>query len=228
MNIEGFGEKLIEQLVDTGQVRSFGDLYRLKIESLKNLDRMGEKSAQKLLDGIEKSKSCELPKFLNALCIRHVGNRTATLLAKHFGSLDRLRQASEAVLSEIDEVGPIIAKSVCDFFQNEKEMFDDLLEAMGATTMSKQQNKEPGTDRSAVPRPLQNMTIVVTGTLERFKRTEIEDVIERYGGHASSSVSSKTAFVLVGAEPGSKLAKAQKLGVRIVYEPEFLGIIGER
>ena len=227
MDIEGLGEKLIEQLVDTGLVRNFGDLYRLKLEPLKNLERMGEKSAQKLLDGIEKSKSRELPKFLNALCIRHVGNRTATLLAKHFGSLDRLRQASEAEISEIDEVGPIIAKSVFDFFQNEKEMVDDLLEAMGETTMSK---TKAGMERSAMTEqsvlPLDGMTIVVTGTLQHFKRTEIEEVIERYGGKSSSSVSSKTAFVLVGAEPGSKLDKAKKLGVRIVYESEFLEMIG--
>jgi DNA ligase (NAD+) len=266
MNIEGFGEKLIEQLVETKLIRSFGDLYRLTLEPLKQLDRLGEKSAQKLLDGIEKSKSCELPKFLNALCIRHVGNRTATLLAKHFGSLDRLRQASETELSEIDEVGPAIAKSVVDFFQREKEMFDDLLEAMELSTNNRinppaltgtppQEGNHPlpppqaGNNilRSKIPPnsppvegghfaqqndgvvsslPLENMTIVITGTLERFKRTEIEEVIERYGGHASSSVSSKTAFVLVGAEPGSKLAKAKKLGVRIVYEPEFLEMIG--
>jgi len=231
MDIEGIGDKLIDQLVDTGLVRSFGDLYRLTEEQAKSLERMGEKSAKKLLEGIERSKSRDLGKFLNALCIRHVGNSTAKLLAKHFsGSLDRLRAASEAELSEIDEVGPIMAKSIFEFFQNEKEMLDNLLEAMGETTTNAQslfpkedQKIAEATDSRL---PLQNMTIVVTGTLERFKRTEIEEVIERYGGKVSSSVSSKTSFVLVGAEPGSKLAKAEKLGVRIVGEPEFLGMIG--
>jgi len=226
MDIEGLGEKLIEQLVDSKLVRSFGDLYRLTMESLKNLDRIGEKSAKNLLDGIEKSKTRELPKFLNALCIRHVGNRTATLLAKHFGSLDRLRQASETEISAIDEVGPIIAKSVFEFFHNEKEMLDDLsevaLQGQGIIAQGNALGSEP-----SPPLPLQNMTIVVTGTLERFKRTEIEDVIECHGGKVSSSVSSKTSFVLVGAEPGSKLDKAKKLGVRVVEESEFLGMIGQ-
>jgi DNA ligase (NAD+) len=232
MDIEGLGEKLIEQLVDTDLVRSFGDLYRLQAESLKNLERMGEKSAKKLLDGIEKSKSRELPKLLNALCIRHVGNRTAALLAKHFGCLDRLQQATETEISEIDEVGPIMAKSVFEFFQNEKEMVDDLLDALSshAEAQNYRGNCHVYPCVSILPseknNPLQGMTIVVTGTLEKFKRTEIEDVIERHGGNVSSSVSSKTTFVLVGTEPGSKLDKAKKLGVRIVHEPEFLEIIG--
>ena len=223
MDIEGLGEKLIEQLVNTGLVRSFGDLYRLKMDVLKNLDRMGEKSAKNLLDSIEKSKSRELPKLLNALCIRHVGSRTASQLAKHFGSLDQLRQASEAEIAEIDEVGPIIAKSVFDFFQTEKEMLDDL--SVVVCHLPSAESRQP----SAVSQGgsvLHGMTIVVTGTLEHFKRTEIESAIEQNGGHASSSVSSKTAFVLVGKEPGSKLDKAKKLGVRIVYEPEFLEMIG--
>jgi len=229
MDIEGVGDKLIDQLVDTGLVRSFGDLYRLKVEQVKSLERMGEKSAQKLIGAIKQSKSKDLSRLLNALCIRHVGNRTATLLAKHFGSLDRLRQATEAEISAIDEIGPIMAKSICEFFSREKEMIDDLLTTLTQTLTEPQsldcttpaQSKDCGSVL-----PLNGMTIVVTGTLERFKRTEIEDVIERYGGRSSSSVSSKTSFVLVGAEPGSKLAKAQKLGVRIVSEQEFLGIIG--
>jgi DNA ligase (NAD+) len=220
MDIEGLGEKLIEQLVDAKLVCSFGDLYRLKLESLKNLDRMGETSAKNLLDGIEKSKSRDLGRLLNALCIRHVGNRTATLLAKHFQSVDRLRQATETEIGEINEVGPVIAKSVLEFFQREKEMVDDISAAVcrlpSAVSTSKSDND--GT-------VLQNMTIVVTGTLEHFKRTEIEGVIEQHGGRISSSVSSKTAFVLVGAEPGSKWDKAKKLGVRIVSEQEFLEMI---
>ena len=232
MDIEGLGEKLIEQLVDTGLVRSFGDLYRLKMESLKNIDRMGEKSAKNLFDAIEKSKSRDLSRFLNALCIRHVGSSTAKLLAKHFGSLDRLRSATEAEIGEIAEIGPIMAKSICDFFNKEKEMVGDLVAGLigtaeWITNMATGAQKLSQISKYSTPDlPLQDMTIVVTGTLERFKRTEIEDVIECHGGKVSSSVSSKTSFVLVGTEPGNKLAKAQKLGVRIVNEQEFLEIIG--
>ena len=230
MDIEGLGEKLVDQLVDTGLVHSFGDVYRLNEESLQNLERMGAKSAQKLLDAIEKSKSRELPKLLNALSIRHVGNRTAALLATHFGSFERLRAATETEIAGIDEVGPIIAKSVFEFFRHEEEMIRDLLSVL--TTLPAPSkigdrlpwNKE--TDRSAEDLPLRNMTIVVTGTLQRFKRTEIENVIECHGGKVSSSVSSKTSFVLVGESPGSKLDKAKKLGVRIVGEAEFIEMIG--
>ena len=225
MDIEGLGEKLIEQLVDAGLVRSFGDLYRLNVESLKSLERMGDKSANKLLDGIEKSKLRELPKLLNALSIRHVGNRTATLLVKHFGSLDRLRQATESEIAEIDEVGPIIAKSVFEFFQKEKDMIDDLLAATSLEPQSLDCATQTQSDDCGSA--LQNMSIVVTGTLQRFKRMEIEEVIERNGGKASSSVSSNTTFVLVGEKPGSKLDKAKKLGVRIVNEAEFLEMIGQ-
>ena len=257
MDIEGCGDKLIDQLVETGLVRSFGDLYRLQAEQVQNLERMGKKSAQKFIGAIEQSKHKDWGRLLNALSIRHVGKSTAKLLAKHFESLDRLRQATETELSTIAEIGPIMAKSICEFFSKEKEMIDDLLgaiaepigeavgnvagalaESIGDTVGSlptaigdaalwlvsgESESKQSDTDL-----PLQGMTIVVTGTLERFKRTEIEEVIECHGGRTSSSVSSKTSFVLVGAEPGSKLAKAQQLGVRIVEEQEFLEMIGGR
>ncbi|MCL2710970.1 MAG: NAD-dependent DNA ligase LigA [Planctomycetaceae bacterium] len=255
MDIEGLGDKLIDQLVGAGLVRSFGDLYRLAAKQIKSLERMGEKSAQKLLNAIEQSKNRDLWRFLNALCIRHVGNSTAKLLAQHFGSLDRLRQATEAELSTIDEIGPIMAKSIFEFFNKEQGMIDDLvgaiLEPVGETVgnvagaLAETVGDTVGSLPTAIgdvaawlvggdsePKksddelPLEGMTIVVTGALERFKRTEIEDVIECHGGRVSSSVSSKTSFVLVGAEPGSKLAKAQKLGVRIVDEQEFLEMIG--
>jgi len=152
-------------------------------------------------------------------------------LAKHFGSIERLQQATEAEISEIDEVGPVIAKSVFEFFQEENEMIGDLLRAMiGAVVPLNIWDRLPlnrEIDRSAEDLPLREMTIVVTGTLEHFKRTEIEDVIECHGGRVSSSVSSRTSFVLVGKDPGSKLAKAEKLGVRIVDEQEFIVLIGQ-
>jgi DNA ligase (NAD+) len=161
-------------------------------------------------------------------------------LAKHFGSIDELRKATEEELDNVNEIGTIIAKSVFNFFQTESAMIDDLIKELDNRTIqsdnqnTKQKNNEnmlfgsqsDSTTTSDVQNlPLQEKTIVVTGTLEHFKRNEIEEVIAKHGGRAMSSVSSKTTFVLVGAEPGSKLAKAEKLGVRIVYEPEFLEML---
>ncbi len=241
MDIEGLGDKLIDQLVDSGLVGRFGDLYRLTTESVEKLERMGKRSAQKLIDGVETSKSRELSKLLNALSIRHVGQRTATILAKRFGSLPRLREATVDELSDVDEIGPIIAQSVYQYFRSEDgiETVDDLTSLGLAATV--QVVQEPVTksgsrtlfdldtvpEEADCPQPLAGQTIVVTGSLEHFKRDEIESVIEKLGGRPSSSVSSKTSFVLVGADPGSKLAKAEKLGVRIVHEAEFLEMIGQ-
>jgi DNA ligase (NAD+) len=241
MDIEGLGKELIDQLVDAGLVKNFGDLYRLTWESIrsKNLERMKAKPkkpdeipllVKNLLDGIEKSKSRDLGKFLNALSIRHVGNRIAGILAKQFGTLENLRNATEEELSNIDEIGTIIAKSVFHFFRTESAMIDDLTVQLARRNGQNNDEKtlfDSESDTSPVAQhfPLQGMTIVVTGALKHFKRDEIENVIEKHGGRASSSVSSKTSFVLVGAEPGNKLAKAEKLGVRIVYEPEFLDML---
>lgn len=250
MDIEGLGDKIVNQLVDAGLVKSFGDLYRLNATNLLNLERMGEKSARKLLDAIEKSKTREFAKTLNALSIRHVGNRTAGILARKFGDIDRLSGATVEELSAVDEIGPIIAESVFDFFRSEagRKTIDDLkslglfaaknnpadkTEKNAAKTSQKSLFDaseadgvpEEGGCNEAQPKPLDGLTIVVTGTLKHFKRDEIEDVIERNGGRASSSVSKKTSFVLVGAEPGSKLTKARQLGVRIVREAEFIEIL---
>ncbi|GHT10709.1 DNA ligase [Planctomycetales bacterium] len=223
MDIEGLGEKLVEQLVDTGLVKNFGDVYRLKDKAaeLKKLDRVGKKSVENLLQEIEASKTQDLSKLLNALSIRHVGPRTATILAKHFGSLKRLRHATEEELNGVSEIGGIIAKSIAAFFQSEAAMIDDL--AANFDTAIDPSTR--GADDIIVSKPLDGQTIVVTGTLKTFKRNEIEDVIEKYGGKPSSSVSAKTSFVLAGSEPGSKLAKAEKLGIRIVNEDDFLAMI---
>ncbi|MDR2441258.1 MAG: NAD-dependent DNA ligase LigA [Planctomycetaceae bacterium] len=262
MDIEGLGKELIDQLVDSGLVKNFGDLYRLTWDKIRaeNLERMKAKPkkpneipllVKNLLDGIEKSKNYDLGKLLNALCIRHVGIRVAGILAKHFGSLEKIRAATEEELNNINEIGTVIAQNVFHFFRTESAMIDDLITQFDRRTdQNSQQNTEqknngtllfdsksnsgtsPNTSKSSTQNlsdvqhlPLQDMTIVVTGTLEHFKRNEIEDVIGKHGGRPSSSVSSKTTFVLVGAEPGSKLAKAEKLGVRIVYEPEFLKML---
>ncbi|MDR0610191.1 MAG: NAD-dependent DNA ligase LigA [Planctomycetaceae bacterium] len=267
MDIEGLGKELIDQLVDSGLVKNFGDLYRLTWDTIrsKNLERMKAKPkkpdevpllVKNLLDGIEKSKNRDLGKLLNALSIRHVGVRVSGILAKHFGTIEKLRAATEEELSNINEIGTTTAQSVFNFFQTESVMIDDLIKELTNSTaqnsgqhagQSMEQSMEQSMDQNTEQKggdtmsfdsnsgsdstsafqnlPLQGMTIVVTGTLDHFKRNEIEEVIDRHGGRPSSSVSSKTTFVLVGQNPGSKLAKAEKLGIRIVYEPEFLKML---
>ncbi|MDR3234498.1 MAG: NAD-dependent DNA ligase LigA [Planctomycetaceae bacterium] len=226
MNIDGLGERLIEQLVDSGLVKRFGDLYRLTKKAIKEkkkaklLERVGDKLIDNLLQEIEKSKQRDLGKFINALSIRHVGNRTANILAKHFESLDNIRKATEEELSGIDEIGPISARSITEFFRSESAMLDDLVAAIGV-----QQKPESAAVQPAAHQPLAGQTIVVTGTLERFKRNEIESFIERNGGKVSSSVSAKTSFVVVGSSPGSKLAKAEQLGIRTLSEAELTAIL---
>jgi DNA ligase (NAD+) len=221
MDIEGLGDKLVEQLVGDGLVKGYGDLYRLTEERLVNLERMGKKSAVNLLEQIEASKSRGLARLLNALSIRHVGNRVAALLAEHFGSMSELEKASAEELSEVNEIGPIIAKSVHEFVHSPfgKETIDDL--ALLGLDMS-----APKKPRSAAEGPLAGKTLVVTGALEKFSRDEIEELIEQLGGRAASSVSKKTDYVVAGAEAGSKLDKAQKLGVKVLNEAEFEKLIG--
>ncbi len=220
MDIEGLGEKLVDQLVSTGLVRTYGDLYRLQVEDLEKLERMGKKSSQNLVRNIQASKRRGLARLLNALSIRHVGRHVAQVLAQHFGSMDRLMQASQEELAAIAEIGPVIAQSVYEFLHSSRgrEIIEDL-RSQGVLM------EEP---RAEQPReqPLAGKTIVVTGTLKNFTRDEIKQVIEQYGGRAASSVSSKTDFVLVGEKPGSKLQKAQQLGVPTVSEEEFLAMIG--
>jgi DNA ligase (NAD+) len=218
MDIDGLGEKLIDQLVDKGLVRTFGDLYRLKKEQLVELERMGEKSADNLLKGIQESKHRGLARVLNALSIRHVGSHVAELLAAHFGSIDALMHASREELNAIAEVGDIIADSVYQFFHSEygRRIVADL--------------KSVGVDMTAPKRkkggPLEGKTIVVTGTLENYSRQEIEQLIKQLGGRAASSVSSKTDYVLAGRDPGSKLEKARQLGVPVIDEATFEKMIG--
>ena len=223
MDIEGLGDKLIDQLVDCGLVGSFPDLYRLKdrADELLKLERFGKRSMDNLLAAIETSKNRGFARFLNALSIRHVGNKTANLLAKRFGSMSNLRQAPVEVLSEIDEIGPVIAKSVVDFFHNESsvKMIDELADC----------GVEMGSDAEIAeetPGLFTGQTIVVTGTLEHYNRSEIEKLIESFGGKTSSSVSKKTSFVVAGKEAGSKLSKAESLGIRVVSESEFSEMIG--
>ena len=215
MDIEGLGDKLVDQLVDQGLVRGYGDLYRLTLEQLTGLERMGRKSSENLLDGIQASKDRGLARLLAALSIRHVGIRVAALLAEHFGSLEALSAASLEQINEIGDVGDVIAKSVHDFLHSEfgRRTIHELSELglqMEATTRS-----------GEVSRTLEGKTIVVTGTLAKYSRDEINALIAAHGGRAASSVSSKTDFVVAGESAGSKLAKAKELGIPIIGEEEF-------
>jgi len=220
MDIEGLGEKLVNQLVDSQLVNSYADLYALQLDQLMSLERMGKKSAESLLKGIQASKSRGLSRVLNAISIRHVGQRVAQILASEFGSAERLFAAAQEEIANVKEIGPIIAKSVYDFCHSEdgEQVFEQLKSA-GVLLQT--------TDEDTVNAngPLAKKTVVVTGTLKGFSRAEIESLIKKNGGTASSSVSRKTDFVLAGEEAGSKLDKAKELGVRVLTEDEFREII---
>ena len=219
MDIEGLGDKLVEQLVDHEWVSSVADLYRLTFVELKSLERMGQKSVQNLLDAIEASKSRGLARLLCALSIRHVGSRVAQVLAKHFGSIKKLRQASLEKLAEVNEIGPIIAQSVYDFLNDPrgKKIIDELAKpGVVMEARDAQETFEP---------IFEGKTFVVTGTLSRYTRDEIHELIARHGGRTSSSVSKKTDYLVAGEKAGSKLTKAESLGVSILNEQQFESMI---
>jgi DNA ligase (NAD+) len=231
MDIEGLGDKLVDQLVDGGKVHTFADLYRLKVEDLTELERMGEKSAQNVIEGVEGSRKQGLDRLLAGLGVHHVGNRVAYILASSFGSLDALAEASREELSAVHEIGDVIAESVHDFFHNpagQKAIAE--LKTVGVDPKM-EVVKRPADGGAATPtkdRPLAGQTIVVTGSLKKFKRDEIESLITKLGGRASGSVSKKTSFVVAGEEgTGSKLEKAKALGVAVLSEDEFLEKVGQ-
>ncbi|MCS6927744.1 MAG: helix-hairpin-helix domain-containing protein, partial [Candidatus Binatia bacterium] len=220
MDIEGLGEKLIDQLVDKGLVRDPGDLYLLRKQDLLALERMAEKSAQNLLDALEKSKHTTLPRFLVALGIRHVGEATAKQLAEHFGDLTHIMNATEEELQQVRDIGPEVAQSIAHFFaqKQNRQVIDKLLHAgvRVPPVHAKRQGK------------LSGQTFVLTGTLASMPRAEAQKHIEALGGKVSSSVSKQTDYVVVGADPGAKLDKARRLGIRTLNEEEFLHLIGKR
>jgi DNA ligase (NAD+) len=213
MDIEGLGDKLVEQLVDGGAVRTLPDLYGLTADQLAGLDRMAAKSAKNLVDALDKSKHTTLPRFLFALGIRHVGEATAKDLARHFGSLDRILEASEPQLLEVADVGKVVAQSIRLFFEqpHNREVVD-ALRRLGIGW-----SEDDGTaDRT--PKPLAGKTFVLTGTLPNLKREDAKERIEAAGGKVAGSVSKKTDYVVAGEEAGSKLDKARELGIALLDE----------
>jgi DNA ligase (NAD+) len=218
MDIEGLGDKLVDQLVNQKLVAGYGDLYRLTVEELLELERMGRKSAENLLEGIEASKDRGLTRLLNALSIRHVGNRVAAVLAERFRTIDALLAADIDELSNTREIGPVIAKSVYDFLHSDfgARAIDDL-RSQGVNMES--------TTAAAGARTLEGKTLVVTGTLVKYGRDQINELIAQHGGHAASSVSKNTDYVVAGEKAGSKLEKARQLGVKVLSEEEFERLI---
>ncbi len=217
MDIEGLGPAVVELLVEKDIVSHAYDLYTLSSERVAALDRMGETSAQNLIDAITRSKDNELARVLYALGIRHIGQKAAKLLAVHFGSMDAIMNASAEDMSAIDGFGAIMAQSVVDFFARESSR--ELVERLSQVGVNMVDKTEKADDR------FKGMTFVLTGTLPTMTRSEASALIERYGGKTSGSVSKKTSVVLAGEDAGSKLVKAQQLGVRIIDEAEFLTMV---
>ena len=219
LDIEGLGDKLVEQLVDAQLIRTLPDLYKLGFTTLVGLDRMADKSAKNIVAALEASKKTTLPRFLFGLGVRHVGESTAKDLAKHFGKLDAIMDASEEQLLEVNDVGPVVATSLRAFFdQTHNREVVEQLRASGVTW-------EEGEPAPRTSKPLAGKTFVITGTLPTLSRDEAKDKLESAGAKVAGSVSKKTDFVVAGAEAGSKLDKANLLGVTVIDEGAMLDIL---
>ena len=220
MDVEGLGEKLVDQLVDGNVVKTLPDLYRMGFVALAALDRMAEKSARNVLDALEKSKHTTLARFLFALGIRHVGETTAKDLARHFGTLDAIMAASTDQLLQTPDVGPVVAESIHTFFQqsHNREVVEQL-RAVGITWPE-------GEPAPAALLPLAGKTFVLTGTLPTLSRDEAKEMLEAAGAKVSGSVSKKTHYVVAGEEAGSKLDKARELGVPVIDEAQMHALLG--
>ncbi|MBN1436073.1 MAG: NAD-dependent DNA ligase LigA [Sedimentisphaerales bacterium] len=220
MDIEGLGSALVEQLVKEGLVKSFADLYRLDAETVAGLERMGAKSAENLIKGIEASKAQPLARVLAGLGILHVGKNVAEILAERFGAMDGLLEAEVEQLEGIDEIGPQIARSVYDFCHGDEGR--GLVEELMAAGLRMPGPEKADVEQTLAGQTLAGQTIVVTGTVEGYSREDMQDLIKQRGGKCSSSVSKKTSLVVYGENPGSKVEKAEKLGVKVMPAAEFL------
>ncbi|MCE2858460.1 MAG: NAD-dependent DNA ligase LigA [Oxalobacteraceae bacterium] len=218
MDIEGLGEQLVEQLVDRGLVTTPADFYKLGLVLLSELDRMAQKSAQNLLDALEKSKSTTLARFIYALGIRHVGESTAKSLAKYFGNLDALLDATEEQILAVDDIGPVVAQSMLSFLHD--PINRELIAQLRAAGLHWEEGEPEQRSQH-----LNGKTFVLTGTLPTLKRDEAAAMIEAAGGKVSGSVSKKTSYVVAGEEAGSKLAKAEELGVAVLDEAGLLELL---
>lgn len=220
MNIDGLGPAVIQQLLEAGVIKDAADLYALKFEDIIDLERMGKKSAENLLQAIADSKERGLAPLIFALGIRHVGEKAGKILAKKFGSMERLQEATADELQGIPDIGPAMAESIAHFFRQEStEDFLDKLDRAGVKMTAAESSR---------PSVFDGQSIVVTGSLQRWDRQQIEDLIETYGGKAAGSVSKKTAFVVAGDKAGSKLAKAKELGIPVLTEEEFARLLEEK
>ena len=215
MNIDGLGENIISTLLEKDMISNIADIYDLKYEDILTLKKNGKKFAQNLIDSINASKENDLYRLITAFGIRHVGVKAAKILAKRYGTLDNLSKASFESLSYVEEIGPIVANSIKEFF--EQEQTKDLIKRLknAGVNMTRLKSDEED-DRFA------GKTFVLTGTLEKYTREEASEIIEKFGGKTSSSVSKKTSYVLAGEDAGSKLTKAQSLGVQVISEDEFI------
>ena len=214
MDIEGLGESLVNLLVDKGLLSDYADIYYLKSSDLVSLEHLGERSTNNLLSAIEKSKNRPFASLIFALGIRHVGVHSAGILSSNFPSIEELSKADEDRLSQIKEIGPIMAKSIVRFFKEDENL--KVIEKLkrAGVRLKKEEEKER-------KKPLSGLTFVLTGTLENYSRTQASDSIKKAGGKISESVSKRTSYLVVGKEPGSKLNKAKSLGVKTLDERQL-------
>jgi DNA ligase (NAD+) len=219
MDIDGLGEKIVDQLVDSGLVKDFADLYHLKVETLSHLERLAEKSAANLVQAIQATQERRLPSLLFGLGVRYVGEHVAKVLASHYRSLDALARANWEELMQVPGIGPRIAESAANFFaQEENQRVIARLRAAGVR-MEEEEAQVPAS------LPLEGKIFALTGALEGFSREEAKEDILQRGGKIASSVSRKTDYVVAGKDPGSKLQEAQRLGVRILDQQEFQDLL---
>jgi DNA ligase (NAD+) len=222
MDIDGLGPAIIDQLIESGLVEDIPDLYRLEHEQLVELERMADKSASNLLRAIDGSKHRPLDRLINGLGIRHVGDHLAQVLAREFGSLDRLKDASVEDLASVYEIGDVVARAIRAYFEDPeiRRMLQDLKEV----GVEPEEVEPAGSQEHPF---ITDKVFVFTGELERWTRDEAQDLVERYGGRATSSVSKKTDHVVAGPGAGSKLDKAEKLGISVLSEEEFVEALRE-